>query len=376
MRRRMILGALAGAGAAAGAAAEGEAAAADPGTLRAVDPAPFVLAPTTSQRRSARTIARVRRRTGAASVSRVLRRPDHTASPLPTPPPVSGAVAGFSWDAGDQATEEWYPQGITALDPIRVPGGHDTVLATSWYSRAGAGSRVSFVRLGAGGTRYRHVLLVEPFQHGRTADFRPVAIHAGGLARAGHYLYVADTWLGLRVFDLRRILRVDRGDAGRVGRDERGRYHGFGHAFVLPQVQVYAQPARSARFSFVSTDASTSPPSLLTGEYREHGAGGRLVRWGLDPATGRLVGGRAWEAFASPVSQMQGALSHQGRFVISTSDGPRPGRLVSGTPSAPLRTAPWIAGAEGVALAPDAGLLWSLGERPGNRHVFAISPLA
>jgi hypothetical protein len=52
--------------------------------------------------------------------------------------------------------------------------------------------------------RYRHVLLVEPYRdRAGNPSFRAVPVHAGGIAWYGHYLYVADTYAGFRVFDTR-----------------------------------------------------------------------------------------------------------------------------------------------------------------------------
>ena len=54
------------------------------------------------------------------------------------------AQRAWSWDLRDQFSREWWPQGITWAGER---------LLVSWYSRRGAGSRVSVVDLVARGTR-------------------------------------------------------------------------------------------------------------------------------------------------------------------------------------------------------------------------------
>uniref|UniRef100_UPI00262600E6 hypothetical protein n=1 Tax=uncultured Nocardioides sp. TaxID=198441 RepID=UPI00262600E6 len=97
------------------------------------------------------------------------------------------AQRAWSWDLRDQLTREWWPQGITWAGER---------LLVSWYSRRGAGSRVSVVDLVA--RRYAHVPLLTP-------DGQPLRVHAGGLAWDDGWLYVAATARGfwaLHVDDL------------------------------------------------------------------------------------------------------------------------------------------------------------------------------
>ncbi|MGB0191698.1 MAG: hypothetical protein ACPF9W_12115, partial [Nocardioides sp.] len=61
------------------------------------------------------------------------------------------AQRAWSWDLRDQLTREWWPQGITWAGER---------LLVSWYSRRGAGSRVSVVDLAT--RRYAHVALLTP----------------------------------------------------------------------------------------------------------------------------------------------------------------------------------------------------------------------
>ena len=145
----------------------------------------------------------------------------------------------------------------------------------------------------------------------------------------GRYLHVVHTGVGFRVFDLDRILRVP-GGADTIGYDAAtGEYNAHGYAYVLPQVDTVAHVSECApRFSFVALDRTTTPPSLLSGEYDATSIAGRLYRWPLDPGpgpgTGRLqvVGDRrviADRAWFSGHSHVQGALSLDDQVWLSSS---------------------------------------------------------
>jgi hypothetical protein len=60
------------------------------------------------------------------------------------------AVAAFCWESGDNATTDWYPQGITTSADASPDGQYEgkTVVLTSWYyhgSGDNKGVRISFV---------------------------------------------------------------------------------------------------------------------------------------------------------------------------------------------------------------------------------------
>jgi hypothetical protein len=145
------------------------------------------------------------------------------------------------------------------------------------------------------------------------------------------------------------------------------------YRYVMPQVAAYRQPASEpATFSFVSLDRGTTPDSLVTGEYRDGQAGGRLIRWKLDASTGKLAAGNAWTAFTMGMTNVQGALSTGGRFLISASAGNAPGTLFSAPIGQAARTYKWGLGAEDLTFAPDSGLVFGLTEHPKSRVVFAV----
>ena len=68
-------------------------------------------------------------------------------------------------------------------------------------------------------------------------NFKDIPIHAGGVSWYGDYLYVADTGRGMRVFDMRKILKTNTGGtADQIGRQSSGVYYAHNYAYVLPQI--------------------------------------------------------------------------------------------------------------------------------------------
>ena len=295
-----------------------------------------------------------------SSVGAVIASANREVQPLGSAPElkgVKGVAGGFRWNAGDNAVDYWWPQGITGsadATPGGVVDGHRELLV-SWYSKNGKGTRVSFVNAdNLSSAKYRHVLLVEPNDSG---GFGLVQSHAGGIAWVGDFLYVAETNGGLRVFDMRRLLKVPNPDDA------------LGYAFILPQVGLYKTDP-GLRFSFVALDRS-SGPALVTGEYKQGAAGGRIVRWPL--GADNLPTGQAAAAFKSPAGSMQGALMLNGKLGSSSSAGQgNPGTFTTGAPGAASKGHPWAAGVEDVSYAATSGRVYSLTEYPGARVVFGV----
>ncbi|MEN9784914.1 MAG: hypothetical protein RLZZ299_178 [Pseudomonadota bacterium] len=296
----------------------------------------------------------------------------------------TGFARGFTWNAGDDGVDYWMPQGVTGTfdsEPGGLVEGYAGVLV-SWHYDPGAagtsydkGVRISFANVsGTGAVTYRHALLVAPTGDGSSASFEAVRVHAGGIAWVGPWLYVADTNHGLRVFDMRHILRVDV-DVDTLGCDG-GTCRAWNYRYVIPQVTRYAMPACGceADFSFVALDRSSSPPSLVTGEYRSDSIAGKLLRWPLDPGTGLLAGGavtRASEAWVAQQDRMQGAASQGGVWWVScSSQSGSDGRVYRLTPGNSQGYA-WVYGAEDLAIDSGNGTVWSCTEHPGSRAVFA-----
>jgi hypothetical protein len=276
-----------------------------------------------------------------------------------------GAVSAFKWSDKDN-TGKWIPQGITgsaAAQADGLVGGHRSLLV-SWYQDTKASpARVSFVNadsLDGGGSTYNSATLVIP--SGRTV--KPIKSHAGGIAWYQHWLFVAETHVGVRVFDMNYIL----------GAKTLPRTADLNAPFVLPQVGVYKQAKGAGlTFSFVETDRSA--PALITGKYADQKANRRIVRWPLDSSTG-LPALQADGAWKMPASNVQGGLMHNGRLVISSSYDPDGsggiGELASGVPDQPAAHWRWPDGAEDLHYAGTSHRIYSLTEKAGDRIVFAI----
>ncbi len=297
----------------------------------------------------------------------------------------AGIAYAFRWQNDDDASTAWIPQGITGTadaDPSGKVAGKSAVLVSFYDSAEGGASnegvRIAFVDTSnPAAPKYRFALLVAPKGAAAAPTFDPVKIHAGGIAWFGHYLYVADTAHGFRVFDLAHILRVstDAGAFGCTGNTCRA----ANYKYVIPQVGKYeVTSACKPIFSFVSLDQKSNPPSLVSGEYCSTTAcsgplAGRVYRWPLDPSTGLLRSKTTFptEAFLMSHKQVQGAASIDGTFYLSSSapaaDG---GELyrVAGKKSATSR---WSNTPEDLMVDHASGWLWGLSEAPNARAVFA-----
>jgi hypothetical protein len=289
---------------------------------------------------------------------------------------VDGGQA-FTWDEPDTATTTWWPQGITTSAEsvqakTQLPG--RTVVLAAWYakgraSRPDRASRVSVLDVtDDSAPRYAHVLLVEPRRRWRIGPWQPaqVRIHAGGLVWLDHRLLVTDTWRGLRVFDLRDLVRVDPGPDT------------YGCRYVLPQRSRWQAHTsggfRKLRWSFASLDRSEpGQPWLVAGEYARGGVGARLARLPLAPLL-RHDPAQAVEVITTNIPSMQGAVRVDGRYWISASHGPRRrGHLWVGNGDAPFRkyAEALPVGPEDLSYDAGTGRLWTQTEHPGQRQVLS-----
>jgi hypothetical protein len=273
-----------------------------------------------------------------------------------------GAVAAFKWSDRDNGGA-WIPQGITgsaAAQDDGLIGGHRSLLV-SWYKdNAQSPARISFVKADSiDGATYNSATLVIP--SGRTV--RPIKSHAGGIAWYKHYLFVAETHVGVRVFDTNYIL----------GAAKLPPTADLNSPYVLPQVGYYKQAKGAGlTFSFVETDRTT--PALITGKYADKKYNRRIVRWPLDANTG-LPGPQASGAWKMPASNVQGGLMHSGRLLAASSYKPGGGgigELVAGAPDEPASHWAWPDGAEDLHYAGTSNRVYSLTEKAGDRIVFAI----
>lgn len=312
-----------------------------------------------------------------------------TADPPGNPP---GVIRAFGWQSGDESVTYWVPQGITGSFDATSDGlvaGRKLLLVSWYYERANEpgspaekGVRIAVVDVTDPNTAtYRFALLVDPIIKDGRADLSPVAIHAGGLAWVGNYLYVPATASGFRVFDLSRILRVA-GTADRLGYDAAtGEYDAHGYKYVIPQVGLYFAESCDPVFSYVALDRTTTPPSLVSGEYDATAITGRIYRWPLGTDDRllvtdqqRVIADGAWYAGESHI---QGTLAHDGTFFMSSSyPAGGAGALYRAGVETPSATLGWIDSPEDVAYDPQLDAVWSQSEALNARHVIAVGRAA
>ena len=297
---------------------------------------------------------------------------------------------GFRWNDGDMDTRSWYPQGMTGISDAQAGPAARRWGLVSWYDARDVvpakGVRVSLADMtDLDEVRYRHLLLVVP---ARTHDGDPTfvavnhpnggAVHGGGIVWWGDLLYVADTTVGFRVFDLSRVVEVsDTDDTDRIGVSP-GRVDAHGYRYIVPQVAQYrlTQESCSIRFSFVGLDRSEDPPVMVSGEYHRNDSDGRLARWPLAPDGWlRAHEGTAFaqDAFAAAQTRMQGALSWGGDFYVSSSSQiGNLGRLYRTRPGLESVISAWPYGCEDLYYERSVNRIWTATEHPGNREVVSI----
>ncbi|RKT82974.1 hypothetical protein SAMN05421805_10351 [Saccharopolyspora antimicrobica] len=324
----------------------------------------------------------------------------------------------FCFNAGDNATTEWMPQGITTVADAQEDQqwGTKQAILVSWYDKQTdpvKGARVSFLDPATG--NYQHVLLAYPYTNtygnpSYEALTTPQAgdgsaVHAGGIAWYGNYLYLADTRRGIRVFDMRYIFDIksatngDVTDGKQMGRQS-GKYYSYGYRYVMPQVAGYSNPGGLAdfpaehkcnpsgpqKFSYLALDRSPTPDALVTGEYcakqDDPNTYGRVAEWPMDGNTGKpkLDADGKWRATAAhrlPKPRVQGAVSTVGRWYLSsTGNGDTgPGYLQAAKGIGVLTTDSTeqevAIGVEDLSFWPGKNELWTVTEHPDKRIIYS-----
>jgi hypothetical protein len=272
-------------------------------------------------------------------------------------------VDWYGFDAKDNATINWYPQGIACASEA---GRDDPLLVVSWYWKPAGAAKEKGVRLSFLDTstrKYVHVLLVRPKADG---SYGPINIHAGGISWCGDLIYVADTAHGMRVFDLNNIFDLS---------PAHGRY--LGYRYILPQTDHWRPVRAGARFSFASVDRTTSPATLVSGEYVEPGDTGRVARWALG-GEGVIDAGAddvaiPVDVYQMPVTKVQGAHSNDGTWYLSQArDSHENGALVVIGPDGDKKTRKLPIGSEDLTCCHEKEVLWSLTEFKNMRVLFAV----
>ncbi|WP_329048416.1 hypothetical protein OG738_38455 [Amycolatopsis sp. NBC_01488] len=329
---------------------------------------------------------------GTAAVHTVMDNANHDRTALPSSFSVGGLSTGFQFDSGDNSDCANYPQGITtSRDAVGTANsgnydGHQLVLV-SWYTKDGcdgdqARSRITLVDWDATyPNKYRKVLLVEPTGTAAAPDFKDIPIHAGGVSWYGDYLYVADTGKGMRVFDMRKILKTDTGGtADQIGHQSGTTYYAHNYAYVLPQVgTITAQTTSGTNLAWSSISLDRVSSSIVMTEYTcQSGCTGypnrapRAIRY---PFTSGVFAATttASQALQLPWYNLNGVASHNGRWWFNSSGQKK---LYYWTPTAGPSTFSWVGSGESLSYWEDstsADLLWSLQEGAGNRNVFAVT---
>ncbi|GAB3169787.1 hypothetical protein GCM10027059_35350 [Myceligenerans halotolerans] len=344
---------------------------------------------------------------------------------------VQRVAQSFCFNGPDNATEKWYPQGVTTIADAQDDkfwGETNQPILVSWYDKEKNGTpekgvRVTFIDGTTG--KYRHVLLVYPrrdtsfgnptyesVKTEQTAD--GTSLHAGGIVWYGNFLYVADTGRGFRVFDMRHIYDLKAADNGSVEDSDRvGRhsnvYYGHGYRYVMPQVASWtgtapkddtrcpANPDRM-RFSYVGLDRS-GLDHIVAGEYCKSSDAhdGRVAAWPIAEsitADGKhqiTDTGYRWQADAAhqlPHPHIQGAVRFDSRWYLSRSRGDdESGTLYQTTPTSTGATTLTVDKEQHTGVGPEdlshwevgtggtqRGTIWTVTEHPDMRMVYAAYP--
>ncbi|KRB76947.1 hypothetical protein ASE01_09255 [Nocardioides sp. Root190] len=277
----------------------------------------------------------------------------------------------LTWEAHDRRDHEWWPQGITTSAHTGLDERHGRdVLATSWYAKGDAGSRISIVDVERG--RYGHVLLVTPTLVDGRPGIAPLKVHAGGIVWHGDYLHVAATGRGFVSCRMDDLMRVPAGSD----------HETFGHRYVLPVRFSHkghsAEGIGKLRFSFFTVDRSGTDPALVVGEYGNRKQTRRVARFALDPTTKLPIGDA--EGFVRPEvddrgePRMQGVSVVDGTYYATRSRSPyRFGSMYVGQPGA-FREHRWATpiGPEDLVFWPENDSFWSVTEHPRRRWVYAM----
>ncbi|NUR28625.1 MAG: hypothetical protein HOV83_22765 [Catenulispora sp.] len=331
---------------------------------------------------------------GTAPVHTVMDNANHDRQAITDSLGLAGYNGGFKFDDGDNTDCANYPQGITtSRDAIGTANsgnydGHQLILV-SWYTKDGCSgdqsrSRITLVDWDATyPNKYRKVLLVEPTGTATAPSFKDIPIHAGGVSWYGDYLYVADTGHGMRVFNMKKILKTNTGGtADQIGRQSDGTtYYAHNYAYALPQVgTITASTTSGTSLAWSSISLDRVSGSIVMVEYTcasgctsYPNRPSRAVRFPFaSGATTFAASTTSSEALQLPWTQLNGVASHNGRWWFNSSGAKK---LYYWTPAGGAFTYAWVGGGESISYWEDAtnpDLLWSLQETVGHRNVFSV----
>ena len=197
--------------------------------------------------------------------------------------PEENRVRGIRWNTDDEKTSLWRPQGISGFtkDGVRY-------LLVSWYAKDEAefkGSRITLIDISPSSSTYltyRHILLVQPdipagtTGYSQYGSYAPLNVHAGGIAYFKGKIYLSSTNLGVRVFDLNKIIEVSTGDTtnDKCGKDSNGNLFAFNYRYILPQTG-YQKINNANPFSTIQVNDEGT--QFWTGQYYSGSADASIV---------------------------------------------------------------------------------------------------
>ncbi|MCF2219081.1 MULTISPECIES: hypothetical protein [Chryseobacterium] len=197
--------------------------------------------------------------------------------------PEENRVRGIRWNTDDETTSLWRPQGISGFtkDGVRY-------LLVSWYAKDEAefkGSRITLIDISPSSSTYltyRHILLVQPdipagtTGYSQYGSYAPLNVHAGGIAYFKGKIYLSSTNLGVRVFDLNKIIEVSSGDTtnDKCGKDSNGNLFAFNYRYILPQTG-YQKINNANPFSTIQVNDEGT--QFWTGQYYSGSADASIV---------------------------------------------------------------------------------------------------
>ncbi len=305
--------------------------------------------------------------------------------------PSANQVTGFKWNSGDTKTTQWVPQGITGFS-----WNGKKYLLVAWYHTDGyKGSRIALADItNMNNIRYRLILLAQKrttqtsTEYTQLNTFRPVRIHAGGMAYYAGKLFVASTNLGIRVFDLSKIIEItSSGASGKCGETSDGTLYGFTYRYILPQIGYYnlegGEPFSCLSLSYGS---SASDRRLVTGQYLNSGSP-VMYSYKID-ANGNINTSQQpgvidpVDKYGGPIYCVQGVFTKGNKnYLVHTGQGwykgstARLSRYEEGKTTIRYR---WPHGAEDLYWDKSTGYLWNCTEYAtsqygkDNRCVFAV----
>lgn len=197
--------------------------------------------------------------------------------------PEENRVRGIRWNSDDETTSLWRPQGISGFtkDGVRY-------ILVSWYAKDEVefkGSRITLIDISPSSSTYltyRHILLVQPdipagtTGYSQYGSYAPLNVHAGGIAYFKGKIYLSSTNLGVRVFDLNKIIEVSTGDStnDKCGKDSNGNLFAFNYRYILPQTG-YQKINNANPFSTIQVNDEGT--QFWTGQYYSGSADASIV---------------------------------------------------------------------------------------------------